>query len=143
MTPILFFSLRFLIFTSCSFYLTFSISKPQDQSFSSISPYHPLTLAQNRNSVISNRVMSMHSSLFCLPSVTDTGWTLLSPPQFRPVFKNYTLLTPLSFQWYKLDIDLVRFIYFSEFNWDIIDIHHSEFQLYSIKVWLTLTQILK
>lgn len=70
MIPILFFSILFPTFTSCSFHLTFFIFKPQDQSFSSASPYHPPTLAQDRNSVISNMSIGMLDPRFFLSPVS-------------------------------------------------------------------------
>lgn len=117
------FSLFFPIFTSGSFYLTFSISKPQDQAFSCVSTHHPLILAQNRNSIISNTVCA-HSAFFLstFPSVTDTCWTLLSPPQFRLVLKKKcTLLTPLSIAGYNLDLGLLRSVYFFQSYWNWIE----------------------
>lgn len=76
MIPIWFFSILFPTFTSCSFHLTFFIFEPQDQSFFPAFPYPPPTLAQDRNSVISNMFIGMLEPRFFLLPVSH--WHLLS-----------------------------------------------------------------
>lgn len=109
MIPIWMLSLLFLIFTSCSFYLTFSISELPDQSFLLL--FHPTLWPLHKTGMQSNTFMLSH--LFLGPSVSH--WLSLCPLLFTVktgLEELPTTTTFLSIKGCNLDIDLVRFVHF-------------------------------
>ena len=107
MIPIWMLSLLFLIFTSCSFYLIFSISEPPDQTFPLL--LHSTLWPLHKTGIQSNTFML--SRLFLGPSVSHwlslcTLFTVKTSLEELP-----TTNTFLSIKGYNLDIDLVRSVH--------------------------------
>ena len=108
MIPIWMLSLLFLIFTSCSFYLTFSISEPPDQSFPLL--LHSTLWPLHKTGIQSNTFML--SRLFLGPSVSHWLSLCILFTVKTSLKELPTTNTFLSIKGYNLDIDLVRSVHF-------------------------------